>query len=75
MTSFTISAVLFLFLLFAFLVTLSWQQEMQAIISGAGVAGLLLALSLKKLGLDTSVYEQAPEFGEGVGGEPFAITS
>jgi 2-polyprenyl-6-methoxyphenol hydroxylase-like FAD-dependent oxidoreductase len=48
---------------------------MQAIISGAGVAGLLLALSLKKLGLDTSVYEQAPEFGEGVGGEPFAITS
>ncbi|KAJ3370707.1 hypothetical protein HDU91_006004 [Kappamyces sp. JEL0680] len=38
------------------------------VISGAGVSGLLLALALKKIGLNVAVYEQAPEFTEGVGG-------
>lgn len=38
------------------------------VVSGAGVAGLLLALALKNIGLKVEVYEQAPEFGDGVGG-------
>lgn len=47
--------------------------EPNIVISGAGVAGLLLALSLKKQGLNVVVYEQAPEFGEGVGGTFFEL--
>ncbi|KAI8901718.1 hypothetical protein BC833DRAFT_562240 [Globomyces pollinis-pini] len=43
-------------------------MDPKVVVSGAGVAGLLLALSLKKMGLNPVVFEQAPEFGEGVGG-------
>jgi 2-polyprenyl-6-methoxyphenol hydroxylase-like FAD-dependent oxidoreductase len=44
------------------------KKDPHCIISGGGVAGLLLALSLANLGLKVSVYEQADEYGEGVGG-------
>lgn len=44
------------------------QTDPHCIVSGGGVAGLLLALALANLGLKVSVYEQAPEYGEGVGG-------
>ncbi|KAI8805199.1 hypothetical protein BJ742DRAFT_775377 [Cladochytrium replicatum] len=38
-------------------------------ISGGGIGGLTLALALKKnLGITATVYEQAPQFGDGVGG-------
>jgi 2-polyprenyl-6-methoxyphenol hydroxylase-like FAD-dependent oxidoreductase len=38
------------------------------IISGAGIGGLILALHLKKAGINTTVYEQAESFGEVGGG-------
>ena len=44
------------------------MSEPTIIISGAGVAGLLLALALKKIGMSVSVYEQSPQFSDGVGG-------
>lgn len=53
--------------IFSFLMT-----DVQVFISGAGVAGLLLALALKKMNLNVTVYEQAPAFADGVGGE-FAV--
>ena len=37
-------------------------------ISGAGIGGLVLALALKKRGINCTVYEQAPCFDENVGG-------
>ncbi|KAI8906950.1 hypothetical protein EDD86DRAFT_210160 [Gorgonomyces haynaldii] len=37
-------------------------------IGGAGIAGLLLALALKKQGFHVTVYEQAPRFDDEVGG-------
>ncbi|KAJ3126044.1 hypothetical protein HK098_007921 [Nowakowskiella sp. JEL0407] len=41
----------------------------EMIIIGGGIAGLVLALGLKKrLGLDVAVYEQAQAYGDGVGG-------
>ena len=48
------------------------MSDVQVFISGAGVAGLLLALALKKMNLNVTVYEQAPAFADGVGGE-FAV--
>jgi salicylate hydroxylase len=41
---------------------------MKIVISGAGVAGLLLAIKLHQIGIDCIVYEQAPGFQDGVGG-------
>jgi 2-polyprenyl-6-methoxyphenol hydroxylase-like FAD-dependent oxidoreductase len=41
---------------------------MKTVISGAGIAGLLLALKLHQIGIECIVYEQAPGFQDGVGG-------
>ena len=38
------------------------------VISGAGIAGLILAISLQNIGLECTVLEQAPGFEQGVGG-------
>jgi 2-polyprenyl-6-methoxyphenol hydroxylase-like FAD-dependent oxidoreductase len=38
------------------------------IISGAGIGGFILALHLKKAGINTTIYEQAESFGEVGGG-------
>jgi NADPH-dependent 2,4-dienoyl-CoA reductase/sulfur reductase-like enzyme len=40
--------------------------QANVVIIGGGIAGLALALSLRKhLGVNASVYEQAPRFGKG----------
>jgi salicylate hydroxylase len=44
------------------------NEDPKVIVSGGGVAGLLLALSLKKMDLDVQVFEQAPEYTQGAGG-------
>ncbi|KAJ3397960.1 hypothetical protein HDU92_000061 [Lobulomyces angularis] len=44
------------------------EVEPNIVISGAGIAGLVLALSLRKMGVAVTVYEQAPSFDDGVGG-------
>jgi 2-polyprenyl-6-methoxyphenol hydroxylase-like FAD-dependent oxidoreductase len=44
------------------------SEDPNVIISGGGIAGLLLAISLKKLNINCQVYEQAPAYAEGVGG-------
>ena len=44
------------------------QQMPKIVISGAGIGGLLLAISLNNMGLECEVLEQAPGFEDGVGG-------
>ena len=48
------------------------SAEARVLIAGAGIGGLALALALKKhcglAGSEIEVYEQAPAFGDGVGG-------
>ena len=48
------------------------SAEARVLIAGAGIWGLALALALKKrcglAGSEIEVYEQAPAFGDGVGG-------
>ena len=50
----------------------SSAEEAKVVIAGAGIGGLALALALRKhcglAGSDIEVYEQAPAFGDGVGG-------
>ncbi len=38
-------------------------------INGAGIGGLAAAIALRKLGMDVTVYEQAPRFAR-VGAAP-----
>lgn len=46
-----------------------FDREPHVAIVGAGIAGLVLALGLKKhLGITSVVYEQAPRFDDHVGG-------
>jgi 2-polyprenyl-6-methoxyphenol hydroxylase-like FAD-dependent oxidoreductase len=45
------------------------DDEIQIVIAGGGIAGLVLALALRKqLHITPRVYEQAPAFSDGVGG-------
>lgn len=47
----------------------STEQAPRVVIVGAGLAGLVLSLALKKhCGITAAVYEQAPRFDDNVGG-------
>src|SRR5262245_3687447 len=41
---------------------------MRVIVIGSGIAGLTAAIGLRKVGIEVTVYERAPELGEGGAG-------